>query len=309
MAAEADAPTLTVTAAVGLEDQPIALSIASGLVSPAVGESLSVVISGVPAGAVLSAGINNGDRTWTLTGTQLSGLTLTPPADFNGSLGLTVTATASVNGTQASHSEALTVAVAPVADAPRLTVTAAVGLEDQPIALSIAGSLVAAAPGETLSVTVAGVPAGATLSAGTHNADGTWTLTSAQLSGLTLTPPHDFSGSFGLTVTATASVNGTQDSHSEALAVTVAPVADTPTLTVASASGLEDHAIALAIGSALVSPALGETLGIVVAGVLAGAVLSAGVDNGDGTWTVLPSQLSGLKVSRPTASPAPCRSR
>ncbi|WP_185910048.1 hypothetical protein, partial [Azospirillum doebereinerae] len=100
-------------------------------------EVLSVVIAGVPAGAVLSAGSDNGDGTWTLTGAQLSGLTLTPPAEFSGSLGLTVTATASVNGTQASHSEALTVNVAVVADAPVLSVAAASGSEDQAIALTI----------------------------------------------------------------------------------------------------------------------------------------------------------------------------
>ncbi|WP_185910050.1 hypothetical protein, partial [Azospirillum doebereinerae] len=75
------------------------LTISSALVSPAAGEVLSVVIAGVPAGAVLSAGRDNGDGTWTLGVADLSGLTLTPPAEFSGSLGLTVTATASVNGT------------------------------------------------------------------------------------------------------------------------------------------------------------------------------------------------------------------
>ncbi|MGF7176684.1 putative component of type VI protein secretion system [Azospirillum doebereinerae] len=299
VAAVADAPSLTVAAASGVEDQAIALTISSALVSPAAGEVLSVVIAGVPAGAVLSAGSDNGDGTWTLTGAQLSGLTLTPPAEFSGSLGLTVTATASVNGTQASHSEALTVSVAAVADAPSLTVATASGSEDQAIALSISSALVSPAAGEVLSVVIAGVPAGAVLSAGRDNGDGTWTLTGAQLSGLTLTPPAEFSGSLGLTVTATATVNGTQASHSEALTVNVAAVADAPVLSVAAASGSEDQAIALTISSALVSPAAGEVLSVVIAGVPAGAVLSAGSDNGDGTWTLTGAQLSGLTLTPP----------
>jgi large repetitive protein len=42
------------------------------------------VISGVPSGAVLSAGTDNGDGSWTLTSAQLSGLTITPPANSDG---------------------------------------------------------------------------------------------------------------------------------------------------------------------------------------------------------------------------------
>ncbi|WP_185910051.1 hypothetical protein, partial [Azospirillum doebereinerae] len=67
-------------------------------------------------------------------------------------------------------------------------------------------------------------------------------------------------------------------------------------LTVAAASGVEDQAIALTISSALVSPAAGEVLGVVIAGVPAGAVLSAGSDNGDGTWTLSVTDLSGLTL-------------
>ncbi|MEC4592382.1 Ig-like domain-containing protein [Nitrospirillum amazonense] len=295
----ADAPTLTILPAVGLEDQPIALTIAAGLHAPADGETLSVTIAGVPVGATLSAGTDNGDGTWTLTGAQLIGLTITPPADYSGTLNLSVTAHAEVGGTYADTTGSLAVTVAPVADAPTLTILPAVGLEDQPIALTIAAGLHAPADGEPLSVTIAGVPAGATLSAGTDNGDGTWTLTGAQLTDLTITPPHDYSGTLTLSVTAEAAVNGTTADTTGTLSITVAPVADAPVLSLQASVGHEDQPIALSISASLVDPAQGETLSVTVAGVPAGAHLSAGVDNHDGTWTLSAGQLTGLTLTPP----------
>jgi len=88
------------------------------------------------------------------------------------------------------------------ADAPTLTANDVSGDEDSAIALDITSALTDSS--ETLSITVSGVPTGATLSAGTDNGDGSWTLTPAQLSGLTLTPPSDSDADFTLTVTATS---------------------------------------------------------------------------------------------------------
>src|SRR5437016_4028412 len=73
---------------------------------------------------------------------------------------------------------------------------------------------------ETLRVTVAGVPIGATLSAGTNNGNGTWTLNSTQLSGLTIKPPLNSDAAFTLTVTATST-----ESNGGNTASTVAPLA------------------------------------------------------------------------------------
>ncbi|MDE1148226.1 MAG: hypothetical protein PW843_16635 [Azospirillaceae bacterium] len=294
--AVADAPSLAVVPAVGLEDQPIALTIAAGLHAPADGETLSVTIAGVPAGATLSAGTDNGDGSWTLTGAQLTGLTITPPTDYSGTLNLSVTAHAAVNGTSADTTGSLAVTVGAVADAPSLAVVPAVGLEDQPIALTIAAGLHAPATGETLSVTIAGVPASATLSAGTDNHDGTWTLTSAQLTGLTLTPPTDYSGTLNLSVTAHAAVNGTSADTTGSLAVTVGAVADAPSLAVVPAVGLEDQPIALTIAAGLHAPADGETLSVTIAGVPAGATLSAGTDKS--RWHLDPDR-------RPVVRPDP----
>ncbi|WP_033068224.1 Ig-like domain-containing protein [Thalassospira australica] len=76
------------------------------------------------------------------------------------------------------------------ADAPTLDVTDASGTEDSPIALDIDAGLTDS--GEVLSVTISNIPDGATLSAGTVNADGTVTLTTDELDGLTITPPADY---------------------------------------------------------------------------------------------------------------------
>lgn len=69
----------------------VALDIQTALIDGDGSETLSVTIGNVPAGGVLSAGQDNGDGTWTLTSTQLAGLTLT--ATVAASFALSVTAT------------------------------------------------------------------------------------------------------------------------------------------------------------------------------------------------------------------------
>ena len=69
--------------------------------------------------------------------------------------------------------------------------------------LNISASLTDTDGSESLSILVAGVPAGASLSAGTDNGDGSWTLSEAQLAKLTIVVPQG-TADFDLTVTATA---------------------------------------------------------------------------------------------------------
>ncbi|OSQ41526.1 hypothetical protein, partial [Thalassospira alkalitolerans] len=90
---------------------------------------------------------------------------------------------------------------------------------------------------EVLTVTISGVPDGASLSAGTNNGDGTWTLSSSELDGLKITPADDFSGSFDLGVTAQSADGSDVATTTGSLTVDVAGVADAPTLDVADASG------------------------------------------------------------------------
>ena len=293
VAGVADVPTLDVSDASGNEDSAIALDIDAGLTDSY--ETLTITIGGVPDGASLSAGTDNGDGTWTLSSDQLAGLTITPPENFSGSFELGVTATSADGEDVATTTGSIAVDVTGVADAPTLDVSDASGSEDNAIALDVDAGLTDSS--ETLMVTISGVPDGATLSAGTHNGDGTWTLGSDQLEGLTITPADDFSGSFDLGVTATSADGSDVATTTGSITVDVAGVADTPALDVIDASGNEDSAIALDIDAGLTDSS--ETLTVTISGVPDGATLSAGTDNGDGTWTLGSDQLDGLTITPP----------
>lgn len=123
----------------------------------------------------------------------------------------------SVDGTR----HALTVEIRGLIDSPVVTVTATQGTdhatatassgsatltatEDQPIALGIAASLVDTDPTEHLGagLTIDGVPPGAMLNHGSADPShpGRWSLARADLSGLELTPPKDFTGPITLKV-------------------------------------------------------------------------------------------------------------
>ncbi len=87
------------------------------------------------------------------------------------------------------------------------------------VPLSIDASLDNAADPDAFTVLVSGLPNGASLSAGTDNGDGSWTLTPADLAGLTITA-SDSSG-FTLDVVATAT-DGSDLTAASQLAVTLA---------------------------------------------------------------------------------------
>ncbi len=296
----AETPELTVSDASGSEDEAIALDIASSLGDVDGSESLSVTVRGVPSGASLTAGVDNGDGSWTLSAEELEGLALRPPPDFSGQFELEVTATSteSSSGDTASVSRTLRVEVAGVADDPELTVSDASGAEDEAIALDIASSLGDVDGSESLSVTVRGVPSGASLTAGVDNGDGSWTLSAEELEGLALRPPRDFSGELELEVTATSTEASSGDtaSVSRTLRVEVVGVADDPELTVSDASGSEDEAIPLRIDASVGDADGDEILEIRIGGVPANASLNAGVRNPDGSWTLSADDLDGLAI-------------
>ncbi|NIY76364.1 hypothetical protein HED22_11990, partial [Thalassospira sp. HF15] len=291
----ADAPSLSADDVTGAEDSAISLDLSASLNDLDGGnETLSITISGIPEGAVLSAGTDNGDGSWTLTAGQLIGLSLTPPEDFSGSIDLDISATSrEANGDTATTSSSFTVDVTGVADGATLDVSDASGREDSAIALDIDTELLDGS--ENLSITIEGVPDGATLSAGTDNGDGTWTLGSDQLDGLTITPAENFSGDIDLSVLVSTTDGDDTAVVMENLTVEVEGVADAPTLDVADASGGEGDAIALDIDAGLTDSS--ETLTITISGVPDGATLSAGADNGDGTWTLGSDQLDGLTIT------------
>ncbi|OSM04093.1 hypothetical protein [Magnetofaba australis] len=306
VAADADAPTLVLNDAAGTEDQPIALDLSSALTDVDGSESLSITIEGVPDGAAFSAGTDNGDGTWTFTADELDGLTITPPADSDVDFTLSVTATSTEaeNGDTATTTGTIDVSVAADADAPTLVLHDAAGTEEQPIALDLSSALTDVDGSESLSITLSGVPDGAAFSAGTDNGDGTWTFTADELDGLTITPPHDSSDDFTLSVTATSTEgeNGDTATTSGTINVSVAADADAPTLVLNDAAGTEDQPIALDLSSALTDTDGSETLSITIGGVPDGATFSAGSDNGDGTWTFTADELDGLTITPPADS-------
>src|SRR4029077_13822062 len=107
----------------------------------------------------------------------------------------------------ASTTTTLHVDVTPVADAPTLSTVAASGNEDTAIALAITPALSEADADAVLSINIPGAPAGVSLNHGTLNVDGSYTLTPAQLAGLTLTSDGE-TKSFDLTVKATTTDGG-----------------------------------------------------------------------------------------------------
>jgi autotransporter-associated beta strand protein len=312
IAAVADAPTLGVSPASGNEDTNIPLSISGALVDTDGSETLAYVITGVPAGATLSAGLNAGGGVWNLTAAQVSGLTIRPAAgsDVDFTLSVLATATESAGGS-AQTAASLAVTVNAVADAPTLTVSPASGNEDTAIPLVINGSLNDPDGSETLTYQISGVPPGATLSAGTNAGGGVWNLTSGQVAGLFLNPPANSDVGFTLTVTAiaTEAAGGTAQT-SQSLPVTLNAVADPPTLTVTSpVTTLEDTAVALNIVGALTDP--GETLSYQITGVPAGAAftnaanVAVGTNAGGGVWNFTPAEITaGIRLTPPLNSDA-----
>jgi len=289
-----DTPVVAAADVTGVEDGAIALTLAASMPAGTRETVDYLTVTGVPDGAVLSAGADNGDGTWTLSPDQLTYLTLTPPTDYSGTLNLGVVAT-STDGATTSNSFAIT--VEPLADIPQLAVADAVGAEDGTIALTLAASMPADTTEAVYTITIEGVPFGATLSAGMDNGDGTWTLTPDLIDGLTLTPPLDYAGTFALNVVAISTDGG---AVADTIGVTVTPIMDTPVIAVSNVAGAEDSPIALTVAASMPASTTETLDSIVLSGVPDGASLSAGTDNGDGSWSLSPDQLAGLTLTPPT---------
>ncbi|WP_293420331.1 type I secretion C-terminal target domain-containing protein [Phreatobacter sp.] len=325
--AVADTPTLSTTPASGAEDTAIALAITAGFGDTLDGsETHSVTITGVPSGALLSAGTDLGGGTWSLTPAQLAGLTLTPPPDFTGAITLGVAARAVETTTsggepdlannEATASATLVVDVTPVSDVPSVAPLDAQAFEDltgQPGGVPLVVNLVGP-PGDRAWVVIAGVPAGVTLATAGGPllpVGGTVTVDASDLPGLSLAGlPHDRDADFVLTVTpfaqpgTLAPIAGT----AAALTITVDAVADAPILDVAPAAGTEDAPVALAISAVPRDVDGSEAITTIsLGGVPVGAILAVGgvplvpsAISGDfATYDLTPAQLAGLTFQGP----------
>ena len=207
IAAVADAPAITVPAApvTGSEDSAIAIpGLSAALVDGDGSEVISAKISGAPDDTLFSAGSNNGDGSWTIPVADLPTLAITPPLNYAGSLSLTLEAFTleTSNGGTASTTQNFTVDVTPQADTVEILArnVAVDGTGDANLDLNVRmaddrGSLPGEAPPETITITFAGVPDGASLSSGsggtiTDNSGGSWTFTGfeAQSNDLAIRP-------------------------------------------------------------------------------------------------------------------------
>jgi Ca2+-binding RTX toxin-like protein len=265
-----------------------------------------VEISGIPEGATLTAdgeAVTVTDGTATLTPEQLDSLVITPPANSSDDFQLTVTATSTDGSDTATTTGTIDVSVAAVADAPTLSVSDAMGVEDQDGGIALDISAATTDTGETLSVEISGIPDGSTLTAGgvaVAISGGVALLTASQLDDLVLAPPANASGDFSLTVTATSTDGTDTATTTGVMTVSVDPQADSPSLTVADASGAEDSAIELDISAALTDS--GETLSVEISGIPTGATLKSGdtvIEIDGDTATLTPSQLETLTITPP----------
>src|SRR3989339_463222 len=160
-------------------------------------------------------------------------VTYTPESNFSGSDSFTYT----ISSDGLSSTATVLLNVAGVADQPLVTVTDIFGNEDTAIALNINAALADTDASETLSITISGVPSGAVLSAGIHNADDSWTLTQNELTNLSITPAANSNTDFDLNIAVTATENdGSSITNNYTAHVDVAGVAGAPTL--AASSGI-----------------------------------------------------------------------
>ncbi|MAA96177.1 MAG: hypothetical protein CML21_16915 [Rheinheimera sp.] len=80
---------------------------------------------------------------------------------------------------------------------------------------------------ESLSITITGVPTDALLTAGIKNADGSWTLTQAELEGLSILTPVGYNGQLNLTVTATTTDGTSSTSVSDIITIDLSSTTNT----------------------------------------------------------------------------------
>ena len=327
----AQTPVVVAFDATGNEDSSIQINATAFTTDVDGAEVLSVRLVGLPDGAIPSFGTQLADGSYDMSG-GLSGLTIQPPENFSGDFELTLVATATeVTGDTATKEQSFTMSVLPVADVPDLAVTPAAGIEDAAIALSISPELIDADGSEILSVTIAGIPDGATIHIGTFDilfdpqstdpSDNVLLIndvTAADLAGLQITPPENFSGQFTLDIGAhsldTATIDGQEvtDLASQVvqIQVDVDAVADTPVVTIQDATITtdEDTAIALGIDGALADTDGSGALTITIEGIPQGSVLSSDLGtiafDENGLAGLTPDQLAGLQITPPPDSDA-----
>ena len=102
----------------GSGDSIYRLNVEASLADTDGSEALSLAVSGVPLGAILSAGHDNGDGSWILTPDQLPGLTLTVASEVSTDFTLTVAATATEESGESTSTVRTMIIDVPEPDVP-----------------------------------------------------------------------------------------------------------------------------------------------------------------------------------------------
>ncbi|WP_120009542.1 hypothetical protein [Teichococcus vastitatis] len=302
VAAVADEAIIAAAPGAAAEDAAVPLRLSIALGDTDGSESLlGVVLTLSPGASLAGTGITAlGGNRWAADPARLADLAMVPPADSDAALQVTVEATVreAANGDTRTTTRTLVLPVAAVADAPMVSVADAATPEDQPVRLDLAAALADTDGSEVLSVVLQGLPTGARLSAGLNNGDGSWTLTAAQLPGLTLMPPADWDGTMALTLLAYAreTGNGAVATSRASFQVSVTGVADTPLLVVKDLAGTEDVRLPLDLRAMLVDLDGSEHLSVTLGGLPEGFSLNRGEALGNGQWRVSGEDLPGLEI-------------
>ena len=281
------------------EDEILQLNISSSLIDLDGSETQTIFIGSM--GASLSSGTVSND-VWTLSPNELSGLKLTPipHSDLDFTINVTTLSSESADGATALISDILAIEIRAVSDTGIISVQAVGSIsEDEVLSLNIFSSLIDSDGSETQTIFIDSIT-GSSLSAGTV-LNNVWTLNSAQLSGLKLTPAAHSDLDFTVKITALSkeSADGATILISDTLSVELRSVADTGNVTIqAIQSFSEDSILNLNISSSLIDSDGSETQTIFI-GSITGSSLSAGTVLNN-IWTLDSSQLSGLKLTPTT---------
>ncbi|MFH0274837.1 tandem-95 repeat protein [Vibrio jasicida] len=264
---------------IGTEDTPVPLDIDAALTDTDGSENLSILIEDVPEGSSLSAGVDNGDGTWSLQPGELEGLEFIPSADFNGDVTLTVNATSTDvdTGTTATATQDVTIHISPTNDAPEVTgdITA-VTAEDNSITLTQEQLLEHAVDidGDDLSAI--------NLSTNDENA----TVEMNEDGSFTITPSENFYGDIEFNY----DVTDGEEVVAAGLDLTVTPVNDAPEPQDQAFTVGEDGLLTFTDADLLTGATDVEGDNLTVEGVTYTGADGVLTDNGDGTYSFAPNE-------------------
>ncbi|EOX4081267.1 tandem-95 repeat protein [Vibrio alginolyticus] len=264
---------------IGTEDTPVPLDIDAALTDTDGSENLSILIEDVPEGSSLSAGVDNGDGTWSLQPGELEGLEFIPSADFNGDVTLTVNATSTDvdTGTTATATQDVTIHISPTNDAPEVTGDiSAVTAEDNSITLTQEQLLEHAVDidGDDLSAI--------NLSINDENA----TVEMNEDGSFTITPSENFYGDIEFTY----DVTDGEEVVAAGLDLTVTPVNDAPEPQDQAFTVGEDGLLTFTDADLLTGATDVEGDDLTVEGVTYTGADGVLTDNGDGTYSFAPNE-------------------